>query len=200
MVKKKNTSKKKVKKVNKKTKSVKQRKIKDTTLKAPRKWRFSKKELMITIVMIILYLILGNINSIKSNPVVPGAIVAVNMIVVVIAGILFGKKVGLGTGLAGTFVNAAITGSGFELAAIIPHTIMGWYAGKIANKKRLVISSLAIIVGHILNIIMFLITGLLSISALANSYFWMGLIYGAVFGIISISLICWLYLKIVHKK
>ncbi len=155
-------------------------------------------------VFIFLYILLGQANSIVSNPMIPGAVVAVNMIIIVIAGILFGKEVGLIAGLMGTTINAVIMGNSpganFEYASIIPHLIMGWSAGKIKEKNGLFVSSLAIIIGHVLNIIAYLITGLMKTTDI-NLIFWKGLGYEAVFGIISIVIISWLYIKIFrHKK
>ncbi len=154
-------------------------------------------------IMILLYILLGQINSYVKNPMVPGAIVAVNMIIIVIAGILFGKETGLIVGLMGTLINAVIMGNvteaNFEYASIIPHLIMGWAAGKLRERNGLFVSSLAIITGHALNIIAYLITGLMK-TADINSVFWKGLEYEALFGIISIVIISWLYVKIFRAK
>jgi len=154
-------------------------------------------------VFILLYVLLGYVNSYVPNPIVPEAIVAVNMIIIVIAGILFGKEVGLIVGLMGTLINAVImgnsSGADFEYASIIPHLIMGWTAGKLREKNGLFISSLAIVVGHALNKIAYLIVGLMK-TADINSVFWKGLGYEAILGIISIIIISWLYIKIFHEK
>ena len=50
-----------------------------------------------------------------------------------------------------------------------------------------------------MNIGSYLILGLLDISSI-NTIFWMGLGYEAVFGVISIVLISWIYIKIFHEK
>ncbi|OGJ20569.1 hypothetical protein A3K73_05285 [Candidatus Pacearchaeota archaeon RBG_13_36_9] len=153
-------------------------------------------------VMILLYILLGQYALVK-NPMVPGAIVAVNMIIVVLAGILFGKEAGLIVGLMGTLINAVIMGNvseaNFEYASILPHLIMGWTAGKLREKNGLFISSLAIIAGHALNIVAYLIAGLMK-KADVNPVFWKGLGYEAIFGIISIVILAWLYVKIFPKK
>jgi uncharacterized membrane protein len=165
--------------------------------------KLSDKNIIKIFVLILLYLLIGQINSVIPNPMVPGAIVAANMIIIVIAGILFGKEVGLIVGLMGTLINAVImgnaAGANFEYASIIPHLIMGWSAGKLKEKNGLFISSLAIIAGHALNIIAYLIVGLMKTTDI-NSIFWRGLGYEAVFGIISIIIISWLFIKIFHNK
>lgn len=164
------------------------------------KGKLTNENLIKIFVMVLLYILLGNLNSLVENPMVPGANVAVNMIIIVLAGILFGKEVGLFVGLMGTSINAVITGSGFEYAAIIPHLIMGWLAGKLREKNGLFTSSLAIIVGHALNIIAFLIAGLMQTEDI-NDVFWRGLGYEAIFGVISIVILAWLYIRIFeHKK
>ncbi len=161
--------------------------------------KLTNENLVKIFVMVLLYVLLGNLNSLVANPMVPGTVVAVNMIIVVLAGILFGKEVGLLVGLMGASINGVITGSNFEYAAIIPHMIMGWSAGKIREKSGLLGSSLAIIVGHVLNVIAFLIFGLM-VKDDINDVFWRGLGYEAVFGIMSIVIIAWLYIKIFEHK
>ena len=49
---------------------------------------FKRGNLIKIVVMVLLYVLLGNMSSIQKNPIVPGAIVAVNMIIIVLAGIL----------------------------------------------------------------------------------------------------------------
>lgn len=163
------------------------------------KSKLTNENLIKIFVMVILYVLLGNINSLVPNPMIPGAVVAVNMIIVVLSGILFGKEVGLITGLMGTAINAVITGSSFEYASIIPHLIMGWAAGKIKDKSGLLGSSLSIIIGHALNIIAYLISGLMTATDI-NSTFWKGRGYEAIFGVISIVILVWLYLRIFPEK
>ena len=55
---------------------------------------------------VILYVLLGNARSIQPNPFIPGAVIAVNMVVPVLTGILFGRVPGLLVGLLGTLLNA----------------------------------------------------------------------------------------------
>jgi LytS/YehU family sensor histidine kinase len=167
------------------------------------KTKLNDNNVMSIFIFIFLYVIIGQFNSYVKNPMVPGAIVAVNMIIIVIAGILYGKEVGLITGLMGTSINAVVMGNvtptNFEYASIIPHLIMGWTAGKLKEKNGLLMSSFAIIVGHALNIITYLIAGLMKTTDV-NSIFFKGMAYEAIFGIISIVIISWLYIKIFREK
>lgn len=159
-----------------------------------------KENIAAIIALVIIYVLLGNIKTIQANPMVPGAVVAVNMIVVVIAGILFGRRVGLTVGFLGTLINAIVTGSSFEFAAIIPHALMGATAGYLRARTSILGASLAILVGHVLNILMFIIFGLLAVAILSTSNFWIGITYETIFGIVSISIICWLYTSLFRKK
>ncbi|MFO8018945.1 MAG: hypothetical protein R6U96_09940 [Promethearchaeia archaeon] len=89
------------------------------------------------------------------------------MTVVVIGGHLQGEVPGLIIGLLATglsslfkfFLNAP--NLLFEFASIIPHGIMGYVAGVLGNKKNSKLSSLAIILGHFLNLIFYGIFGLI---------------------------------------
>jgi uncharacterized membrane protein len=121
---------------------------------------------------------------------VPGAIIAVNMVAVVVAGILFGPTAGGLVGFVGTLVNALFSETGarpFELAAIIPHTVMGTVAGLVARVNSPA-AALAIIVGHALNIVAFLILGLLPFNQVAVLIFWAGLLVETVVDLVVIWL------------
>lgn len=176
---------KKTKKENKKT---------EESKKSPWAW------LIKIIILVVLYVLLGNAPAIRVNPIVPGAIVAVNMIVIVLAGIFFRGRIGAAVGFFGTLINSLVTGSPFEFAAIIPHTIMGWFAGYIKSKTNIVITSFTIIIGHALNILMYLLTNLLDASILGSSVFWIGITYETIFGIVAIIIIAYLCKLIFMKK
>jgi uncharacterized membrane protein len=86
-------------------------------------------------VLILLYVLMGNSRAIQENPFIPGAIIAVNMIVPVVGGILFGRACGFWVGLIGTALNALTpAGSLFEVLAIIPHAAMGYTAGQLSGR------------------------------------------------------------------
>lgn len=145
-----------------------------------------KRNFVFAIVFIVLYVLLGNARSVKPNPYIDGAVIAVNMIVPVVAGIVSGKKTGAVVGFFGTLLNAiSPAGSIYEFAAVIPHTIMGYTAGFLRQKYATPVSAFALLIGHILNIIMFLVTGLIQAHVLTG-YFFLGIAYESFFGIVAI--------------
>ena len=147
----------------------------------------SRKSIVLMLVLIVIYILLGNARSVKPNPFIPGAVVALNMIVVVVAGIIGGKKMGATVGFFATLFNAfSPVGSVFEFAAIIPHTIMGYLAGYLRLKVATPFVALTLLVGHGLNIAFFLIFGLMTYTVLLQSLFWLGIAYETFFGIIGI--------------
>jgi uncharacterized membrane protein len=131
------------------------------------------------------YVVLGQFVSHIRNPMVPGAIIALNMVVVVIAGILFGPMVGGLVGAAGTAANGFLTPAGnpFERAAVIPHTCMGIAAG-LAARRSVFAGSLAVMVGHALNVAVFLIKGLLPAADLTGALFFSGLLFEIVVDVV----------------
>ncbi|MDR7417440.1 MAG: ECF transporter S component [Armatimonadota bacterium] len=131
------------------------------------------------------YVITGQFVHLIPNPMVPGAIIALNMVVIVIAGILFGPGVGAIVGLAGTAVNGFLTASGnpFEQAAVIPHIIMGIAAG-LAARRSVMTGSLTILVGHGLNVYVFLARGLMPADTVFGPLFLSGLLFETVVDVV----------------
>lgn len=139
-------------------------------------------------VLAALYVVIGQFVRIPNPMVGGGSIIAINMVVVVISGILLGPIAGALTGLVGTALNAVFLGSGaapFEFAAIVPHTIMGFTAGVVGQRNQ-VVAALTILVGHILNIIAFIIVGLMPATQMAATIFSIGLAVEAVIDIVVI--------------
>ena len=142
----------------------------------------------------IFYVLLGNARSVQENPFIPGAVIAVAMIVPVVAGILFGPSTGFLTGIIGTGLNALTpAGSAFEIAAIIPHGIMGFYAGILRKSLPSPICSLTVIIGHSLNLIVFILFGLMQVTAVLQPSFWYGLSYEIFINIVAIIILIGLY-------
>ena len=84
-----------------------------------------KTELFRMTVLILLYALIGNARSIQPNPFIPGAVIAVYMVVPVVGGLLFGPLVGLVAGVFGALLNAiSPAGSPFEFASVLPHGVM----------------------------------------------------------------------------
>lgn len=149
----------------------------------------STRQIAYVAVLAAVYVVLGQVVRFIPNPMVPGAIVALNMVVVVIAGIMLGPATGALVGLIGTFVNAVSpAGNPFEWAAIIPHTIMGVTAG-LVGRRNLVLGALTIIVGHVLNVIAFIIGGLMPATQIAVTIFSVGLLTEVVIDIIVIVIV-----------
>ncbi len=137
-------------------------------------------------VLAAVYVVLGQVVRFIPNPMVPGAIVALNMVVVVIAGMLLGPAAGASVGLIGTLVNAlSPAGNPFEWAAVIPHAIMGLVAG-LVGQRRLVLGALTIVVGHALNILAFILVGLIPASQVAVTVFSIGLLTEVIIDVIVI--------------
>jgi uncharacterized membrane protein len=135
-----------------------------------------------------IYVVLGQVVRFIPNPMVPGAVVALNMVVVVIAGMLLGPGAGALVGLVGTLVNAVSpAGNPFEWAAVVPHTIMGLTAG-LVGRRGLVLGALTIIVGHVLNVAAFIIIGLMPATQMAVTIFSVGLLTEVVIDIIVIMI------------
>lgn len=133
------------------------------------------------------YVVLGQVVRFIPNPMVPGAIVALNMVVVVMAGLLLGPASGALVGLVGTFLNAVSpAGNPFEWAAIIPHTVMGYTAG-LARGWHPVAGALTIVVGHALNILAFLLVGLIPATQIAATIFSVGLLTEVVIDVVVIA-------------
>src|SRR5512143_2661188 len=139
---------------------------------------------------ILLYFLLGNARSIEPNPFIPGADIAVNMVIPVLTGILFGRVPGLLVGLLGTLLNAiSPAGSLFEFLSIVPHGIMGWVAGHFREKFPTPIVACSLIVGHGLNILMYVLFGSLAFTSLLGPSFWYGLAYETFAGVIAVTIL-----------
>jgi uncharacterized membrane protein len=149
----------------------------------------STRQIAYVAVLAALYVVIGQVVRFIPNPMVPGAIIALNMVVVVIAGLVLGPTAGALVGLVGTLINAASpAGNPFEWAAVIPHTIMGITAG-LARRAPVVLGALTIIVGHVLNIVAFIIAGLLPGNQVTATIFSAGLAVEVVIDVIVISII-----------
>ncbi|MDR5683111.1 MAG: ECF transporter S component [Armatimonadota bacterium] len=138
----------------------------------------STRQLTYGAIFAALYVVIGQfVTQYLPNPMIPGAVIALNMTVVVIAGILFGPAVGGMVGLVGTAVNFVLTPTAakpFEGWAILPHTAMGAAAG-LARNAHPVLASLTILVGHALNVLFYVATGLLPLRDVIVAGFVVGL-------------------------
>jgi uncharacterized membrane protein len=147
----------------------------------------SARQIAFVAIFVALYAVVGQVIRFIPNPMVPGAIIALNMTVVVIAGILLGPVPGALVGALGSLVDGVIRGSAFQLWAIGPHAVMGLVAGLLAQINPTV-AALAIIVGHALNIAVYILVGLLPASQVAVGIFWTGLLVETVIDLVVIWL------------
>lgn len=147
----------------------------------------STRQITYVAVLAALYVVVGQLVKFLPNPMVPGGIIALNMVVVVIAGILLGPSAGALVGLIGTGVNGFFTPAGnlFERYAIVPHTIMGFTAG-LVGMRSVFGGSLTILVGHVLNVAVFVGAGLLPASDITGKIFIYGLALETVVDIVVI--------------
>lgn len=160
-------------------------------------WQVGKRiraEATVVAVFAVLYVLIGNAHSIHNNPFIPGAVIAVNMVVPVLAGILFGKRAGFFVGIIGTTLNYfSPAGSLFELLSIVPHGIMGLSAGYLKERFSTPIAAFALVIGHALNTIVYIGFNLIPRDTLGNPQFWSGMAYETFIGIITITLIASIY-------
>ncbi|MGH2669568.1 MAG: ECF transporter S component [bacterium] len=161
----------------------------------------STRQIAYIAVLAAVYVVLGQVVRFIPNPMVPGAIIALNMVVVVISGILFGPVAGALVGLVGTGANAiSPAGNAFEVAAIVPHTIMGFVAGLAGSRVPTVVAALTILVGHVLNILVFVWTGLLPLTDVTGAVFFGGLAFETVVDVVVIVIVVPLLRPLVKAK
>ncbi len=140
------------------------------------------------------YVVMGALVSNIPNPMFPDAILALNMIVIVIAGYFGGPHTGALVGLLGTLCNFLIKipligFDPYEAAAILPHTCMGFVAGRVGETRSRIGTALTVLVGHGLNLLFFVPLGLLPVSMLFSAILWTGLLAEVAVGLILTALI-----------
>ena len=86
----------------------------------------STRQIAYVAVLAALYVVVGQVVRFIPNPMVPGAIIALNMVVVVIAGILLGPTSGALVGLIGTAVNGFLTPAGTRLRGRLSFPTQSW--------------------------------------------------------------------------
>ena len=124
-----------------------------------------KKHLIGLMAFTLGYPLLESVIRYIPNPMVPGGIVALNMILPVLAGYFFGPWSGAVAGGAGTGIAGLFNGSVFNTLAIVPHAIMGAVAGWTGKYHSKYLSALTILIGHSLNMLFYLGSGVLTIPA-----------------------------------
>jgi len=98
------------------------------------------------------------------NPMVPGAIVGLNMIFPILAGYFFGPMSGLIVGGAGVWLSALLLSNQFYLTGVFSLALVGALSGWIGRNRRAEVSAAAtIILAHAINILVLIRVGLLAI-------------------------------------
>jgi hypothetical protein len=158
-----------------------------------RTWRDARWALQV-LAGVALYVLLGNARSVQPNPFIPGAIIAVNMVVPVVAGIVLGRAAGFLVGVFGTLGNAlSPAGSLFEWLAIGPHGTMGLVAGHLRDRAATPILAASLLVGHLLNLTLFVSFGAVQPAVLRRPALWYGLGYEALVGIMTVTVLVGVY-------
>lgn len=148
------------------------------------------------------YVVIGQFVRIPNPMVGGGAIIAINMVVIVLAGILLGPTLGaivgfVATGLNGVFLGGAA--ASFEFASVIPHTIMGWTAG-LVGRWNPIAGAFTILVGHALNLLSYYLVGLMGAGEVGVAVFSVGLLAEATIDVIVIVIATPLLRPLVKPK
>lgn len=154
----------------------------------------TKRDIYHILLLILIYVLLANAKSLKFNPFIPGRLMESYMVLPIIAGILFGCRVGLLSGILGTITAAIIpklNTTGF--IDIVPHGIIGLLAGLYTNKIPSPILAFLIVLGHIIKTGIDISLGNLSLDVVLQQTFIIGLIYESFIGVITIIVISSIY-------
>lgn len=132
------------------------------------------------LVGVMAYVIIGQLTHYICNPMLPRASLALNMVVPVVMGYWDGSLTGLVVGALGTLLNFLVKLpfygiDGFEFLAILPHALMGGVAGWKGLRGMRVGTALTVLIGHALNMLAYLLAGLVSMDTLQDFEFWLGL-------------------------
>ena len=132
------------------------------------------------------------------NPMVPGALLALNMIFPVLAGYFYGPLSGVVAGGLGTALAALLRVDMYDALAILPHALMGLAAGLAGNRRSDFLAALSILVGHLLNILFYIRFGMMEIAPENISVTLLGLTSEVTVDVVAILLLItllkrWLY-------
>lgn len=100
------------------------------------------------------------------NPFVPSADIALNMIFPILAGYFYGPMSGAVAGALGTGLSAWLGADLYDLAAILPHALMGATAGLAGESRAQFPAAFSVLIGHLLNILSYWRFGLLTFEHL----------------------------------
>jgi uncharacterized membrane protein len=131
------------------------------------------------------------------NPLVPHAILAINMIFPILAGYFFGPISGAVAGAFGTGISAFLVPDIYDALAILPHMTMGLLAGIAGNSQAKFPSALSILVGHTLNILFFWRLGFLEYKE--GYTLALGIVTESTIDIVAIILIIVLFQRLIYE-
>ena len=152
------------------------------------------KQVTIASIFILIYVLLGNARSAYTNPFIPEWEMTVTIIVPVIAGILFGRYIGLSVGFFGSLINSfSPAGTLLDSLNILPFSVIGFLAGYWNKRSSLSILSVIIILGHILRMILLLISGVIPWTYPFHFDFWAAIGFESIIGMISVVLLASIY-------
>lgn len=147
------------------------------------------KRLVGVIVFTLLYPLLRPVVEHIPNPMVPGAVVALNMIMPILAGYFYGPLSGAVAGGVGTAIAALLGVNMFDGLAILPHAIMGIAAGWLGQRRNDFLSSTTIMIGHVLNMLFFWRMGIFTITLNQLGVVLLGLVTETMIDIVAIILV-----------
>jgi len=129
---------------------------------------------------------------------VPGALLALNMVFPVLAGYFYGPLSGAVVGALGTALAALLRADLYDAVAILPHAVMGAAAGLAGDRRNDFLAALSVLVGHLLNLLFFLRLGLMSIPSTTLGVTLLGLTTEVTIDVVAIMLLIvvlkrWLY-------
>lgn len=133
------------------------------------------------------------------NPMVPGAIVSLNMILPILAGYFYGPLSGITVGSTGTLLAALLGTNQFYMVGIYSMGLVGALAGWIGRQHRAEINTaVTIVLSHALNIFILTRLGMLVISPERAGITLLGLAAESAIDVIAIMLVItllkpWLY-------
>lgn len=161
--------------------------------------QFTKKEIVMTSIFILLYILLGNARSARPNPFISGAVITISIIVPIIAGLIGGKRMGAMVGIFGTAITTITPAGGllqgviYELLAIVPNGLAGYLAGRYREQfSTIIVSGGAVAAGLSTHTFLLLVFLQLSVSTVINSSFIIGMLLE--WGINSIIAILFYYI------
>ncbi|MEW5773539.1 MAG: hypothetical protein AB1916_08440 [Thermodesulfobacteriota bacterium] len=125
----------------------------------------AKRRLIGIAVFALLYPAFAPLVRLLPNPMVPGAGVALNMVFPVLAGYFYGPCSGAAAGALGAGLAALAQVDMFHALAVLPHALMGGLAGVLGRRGSELLASLALLLGHALNMLFFFRLGLLPLAA-----------------------------------